>query len=405
MNRISKKIKVAWFSSLDVNYLRKNSPLFIKNYTPNILAPWIDLSLNEFKKRDDVELHVIAAFYKLTRDCHFIEDGIHYHLITQKVPLFHKTYPVIFQKLTNYWILRKKVDSLLNKIKPDLIHMHGSDIDLSVCTINSKYPVLLTPSTFITHLVEFAQNNYDLHRLKREEKVLASVQNFGIRANFMREVIRKYNDKAHFYWHHYPINKPTISAKNFPVKDADIVFAARLNKNKGIEDLLYSLKKIMVDYQTNITLKIVGDEGIPSYKAHILNLIKDLELSDNVRFLGRMNSQEKLFEEIAKAKINVLPTHFEMIPGTILESMLIGTPVITYPVGGIPDLNLDEERVLFADKGNIDDLSSKILGLLSDKIKMEILTSRSLRYVTEYYDNEKAIDDMILAYKSILNGI
>ena len=66
-----------------------------------------------------------------------------------------------------------------------------------------------------------------------------------------------------------------------------------------------------------------------------------------------------VFKEAIKAKICVLPTYYDVIPGTIIESMFMKIPVVAYAVGGIPTLNDNVETVRLVDKYDINGLAKE----------------------------------------------
>ncbi len=398
-----KPLKAVWFCSFNPDYIKGKKPRFISGYSPNILAPWIDLLLDEVKVHKNVRVHLISTYYKLVKDFHYFEDNVSYHLISQKMPFFRKTYPPLWEKMTGYYILRRKIEKIINNIEPDIIHYHGSDLDATQAFRGLGIPSLLTPVTFMDELYQYFPTKENLNRLQREQWMFKKEKHFGIRANFMKHKIESLNPEANFHWHNYPIRKPNISAEQFPEKDSEIVFAARLNQNKGIEDLIQAVGLLMRDVPA-IRIKVIGDSGNPDYYSKILNMVEKLGLQSHFQFMGKVDSQEELFTEIAKAKVYVLPTYFDMIPGTIIESMYIGTPVVTYPVGGIPDLNLNGETVLFAERGNVPDLASKILRLLNEKQYSIGLSRAAMKYVSENYSNEKAASDILTAYERIIES-
>jgi len=395
------KIKVAWLSSFDVAYIKGNDVPIISGSYPFVLAPWIGLSLDEFKKRTDVEIHVISEQPKIINDVYFIEEGIHYHLVSNRVPFTKKAYPLFFKRITGYYLLRYKVRRIIDTIDPDVVHMHGSDIDLAMCVLSLNLPVLLTPSTFMTHLAEYNDNRLNRYKAKREQKILSRVNYFGIRAHFMKGVVGMINRNAEFYWHNYPIQKSTIKS-NLTMQIFDIVFASRLNPNKGINDLLMALEILKKERCRCFTLKIVGHAS-DAERRHVLDFIRKLDLVEQVCYVGPTKTQRELFEHMAQAKINVLPTYFDMIPGTILESMDIGVPVIAYAVGGIPDLNLGEEKVVLVNRGNVRQLALEIETLIDSPEKRMNLANLSMIYMNKEMNNAKAIDDMISTYRSIIN--
>ena len=106
--------------------------------------------------------------------------------------------------------------------------------------------------------------------------------------------------------------------------------------------------------------------------------------------------------EVVKARISVLPTYNDTIPGTIVESMLLGVPVISYNTGGIPDLNIDGEHVILVEQGNIGKLANEIIELLSNNNKQQELAERAMKYALNEFDNANSVNLLIKAYKAVI---
>lgn len=68
--------------------------------------------------------------------------------------------------------------------------------------------------------------------------------------------------------------------------------------------------------------------------------IKDLHLEQSVTLLGRL-PQKDLFEYIKASDVFVLNTAYEGFSHQLLEVMALGTPIITTPVGGNPEIVSD----------------------------------------------------------------
>ena len=133
-------------------------------------------------------------------------------------------------------------------------------------------------------------------------------------------------------------------------------------------------------------------------------LVKKWNIENNVTFTGYLSTQNEAFEIVAKAKIDVLPTHYDIIPGTILECMYIGVPVISNSVGGIPDLNENSECVVLSKKGNIPGLASLITDLLNNDEKRKTLIENSKVEVKKFYDKNEIYKDILIIYRNILEN-
>lgn len=116
-----------------------------------------------------------------------------------------------------------------------------------------------------------------------------------------------------------------------------ILFLSRLVPEKGIYELLEAVERLSARFN-DLKIEIVGDG--PERQA-IEDWVRSRKLDGRVRMRGYLRGQEKA-KAFAGAGIFVLPTrHGEGCPVTLLEAMAAGLPVITTPVGGIPDVFRD----------------------------------------------------------------
>ena len=114
--------------------------------------------------------------------------------------------------------------------------------------------------------------------------------------------IQSINHDAKFYFNHYPT--PTLQEIPKEInKNADIVFAARLSKDKGIDDLIESCKFVKKKFPDFI-LKIVG-HGSQTKIENIKQKINEYGLKDNVNFIGFLPAQEDVLIEELTSKICV----------------------------------------------------------------------------------------------------
>ena len=119
-----------------------------------------------------------------------------------------------------------------------------------------------------------------------------------------------------------------------------LVYVGRLVYQKGLDRLLPSLKHI-----ANLHLTIIG-EG--KEKKHLKKIIKENNIVNNIEFLGQVNIP---YPYIAGADYLVLPSRWEGFPNVVLESLVLGTPVITMKeIVGLQDLKSniqDKSLILF----------------------------------------------------------
>lgn len=113
-----------------------------------------------------------------------------------------------------------------------------------------------------------------------------------------------------------------------------LLFLSRLIRNKGIMETLLAFQRICREH-SNLTLRIAGTGP---FLNDLVKHVFELGLTDRVEILGFVSGETKR-ETMIHSDIYVLPTyHGEGLPNSILEAMAFGLPVITTPVGGIPDI-------------------------------------------------------------------
>lgn len=122
-----------------------------------------------------------------------------------------------------------------------------------------------------------------------------------------------------------------------------LVYLGYIYKEKGIFDLLDVIASNRDRWLGHLTLTIGGQWN----EDRVLNFIKDNDLGGIVKFVGWVSGDDKA-TILSKTDILILPSYYEGLPISILEAMSYAMPVITTPVGGIPEVVTDgAEGTLF----------------------------------------------------------
>lgn len=126
-----------------------------------------------------------------------------------------------------------------------------------------------------------------------------------------------------------------------------LVYLGYLLQPKGIFDLLDVMIANQDRWRGKVTLTIGGQYNEDKIRA----IIKDNGLSDMAKFLGWVKGAEK-DRIMATSDVLVLPSYFEGMPICILEAMTYAIPIITTPVGGIPEIMTDGIEGTFITPGD-----------------------------------------------------
>ncbi|MDP2638343.1 MAG: glycosyltransferase family 4 protein [Candidatus Levybacteria bacterium] len=160
-----------------------------------------------------------------------------------------------------------------------------------------------------------------------------------------------------------------------------VVYIGRLSKAKGIEDAILSVN-ILKSKGEKIRLTVVG-RGDKDYSLYLKSFCKELNIQDNVEFLGYISEKEK-FETIASSHILVSPSAKEGFGLTIPEAGSMGVPSVVYNSLGLSDIVIDHKTGLICQQNTPENLADNINILLKDKILYKTLSEgarkESLRY-------------------------
>lgn len=154
---------------------------------------------------------------------------------------------------------------------------------------------------------------------------------------------------------------PQISKEPVLQKKKQILFSGTLYAGKGYQDLIRAFAKIAIKYPDwNVVL--AGNGEVEKGRA----ISKELGIANQVEFLGWVSGEQKdkVFRE---SMIFCLPSYAEGFPMAVLDAWAYGLPVITTPVGGIPDVAKDGENMLLFNPGDIDALAHQLEKMIIDE--------------------------------------
>ncbi|MCB5224458.1 MAG: glycosyltransferase family 4 protein [Candidatus Cloacimonadaceae bacterium] len=390
-------MKIAWICHFSNAEVRKALKLSDQVHS---FAPWITNTIKVFENNPEHELHVIAPHRFLKRSTSFETEGVHYHFFNPGIPFWGRQWPSFFRwdLWTGFKKNNKKVGNWVNAIKPDVIHLQGAEnayYSSSIFQFQGRYPIVVNlqrmdPSFY-----------YDLSREAKtrravEEKILKNFPHFSIRTQTMEQDLLSVNPNAQTHWVRYHIPQPR-ACETCP-KQYDLVFFARVSPSKGIEDLLRAAGTLTGEIP-GLSLCIIG--GVSSSYREYLN---EMAAPSGLRLVwkGLLPEIDDVHKEACKARVSVLPTHQDIIPGTIVESMQLGIPVVSYKVGSIPELNAENESLLLVEKGDIQGLAVQIKKLLTDEEYAAQLAQQAQRTINKFIVSEDVLGQHIACYTCVM---
>lgn len=173
-----------------------------------------------------------------------------------------------------------------------------------------------------------------------------------------------------------------------------IGYFGRLKKYKSVEHLLRALPSV-IERVPNLKVIVVG-EG--DDRPRLETLARELNVHHVAEFTGFV-SEEKKKELLQKMWFKVTTSSKEGWGLTVIEANACGTPVVASNVEGLRDAVRDGETGLLYEYGNVADLSTKILHLLTDGDLRSRLTTNAIAYARKF-DWEKSAQETLQLLES-----
>lgn len=112
-----------------------------------------------------------------------------------------------------------------------------------------------------------------------------------------------------------------------------------MNSERKGERILIDIVKQTRNLGYNVDAILIGDGTLrPSFEQYA----EDIGLQSYIRFTGLLPTPDDVRSVLKDADIFVFPTQGEGLPRGIIEAMAMGLPVLSTPVGGIPEIIDDE---------------------------------------------------------------
>lgn len=298
----------------------------------------------------------LKAYFRLLIEIMKPADIVHIHL---------SSYMSFYRKLIIFWFAR------IRGIKT-VVHLHGSMFrefyenghtaqkKLIIWVFNNSDAIIVLSEAWSQFIGEISNNN-NIHILHN-----------GVSAEKFQQP--------------KPVNKSQIT----------ITFMGRLGERKGTYDLLEAFTRLSKEIP-EVELLLGGDGDIEEVK----ELVDKKGLSNCIHVLGWVSGTQKL-NVFAKTDIYALPSYNEGLPVSILEAMASGAPIVSTPVGGIPEAVIEGRNGFLVQPGDIDTLYLRLSELCRNKQLRQNMGQESIQLISQKFDIQKLIDDLITVYKKVL---
>ena len=163
----------------------------------------------------------------------------------------------------------------------------------------------------------------------------------------------------------------------------DLLFAGKLGEKKGVFSLLRSLEALYQKGRKNFRLFMIGDNGNQEEKEAVFALAKTCNYP--IYFLGRLDYSD-LIPWYEFSDCFLLPSFFDAVPMTVIESLACGNKVVLTALEGLEDFfteNLPTAPIFFVElppRKNADEIPEEVLPVFEERLEKQIAQCMDSEY-------------------------
>lgn len=205
--------------------------------------------------------------------------------------------------------------------------------------------------------------------------------------------LKKFDISKKTEWH------MEIRSKYNIFKD-DIVFGfvGRLDKDKGINELLESFRNILTENPSSHLLMVGRVDKASTLDQSLYEWSKN---EPQIIYCGETFNVEKY---LAAIDIFILPSYREGFGTSVIEAEAMEVPVIVTDIIGPIEAMLDKQTGLVVKKKNALELTEAMINLMNDKNKREEMGKKGRLFVTENFEANKLFKYILEDRKRLLKS-
>ena len=290
--------------------------------------------------------------------------------------------------MKNLFSLVPPLIKIFRTIKPDLIHSHNNYFSLFFVSL--AYRIASRKALFFQtiHITNhhFANKSFKFRMITALERISLFLNKTYL-ISISSDTFRL---SQQYYKNTYKINKliwsgiDTLKCNkanyghirriDFQYLSSDIIaiYVARIDENKNHEIIVRAAKELN-EKCNNLKFIFVGDGPT---RSHLEKLVRDLKLTETIRFTGFVNI---VYEYLSISDIGVISSLSEAFPLVLLEKMNMELPVVASDIPIFRELITVNENGYLFNPANVDELVGRIEFLYYNKAERLRLGANAAR--------------------------
>jgi L-malate glycosyltransferase len=321
-----------------------------------------------------------------------------------------KSYILPIQKPLGYYLNVYSLKKLLNRIKPDILHVHYATGCGTLGRLSGFNPTVLSvwgTDVMITPQKSDIMRWLVIKNLKYYNWICST-------SKIMTKTVKKlYPESANISQIPIGVDTSIFCSILNPNYDYITIGTVKvMDKIYGTDLLIRSFAKVFNYFSSEdpaiakkLRLKIVGGGSRVSkvpFMKDLKSLAKEMGIESITNFVGQVPNVE-VPQHLNTLDIYVAMSRVESFGVAIIEASACELPVVVSDVGGLPEVVVDNKTGFIVESDNVDQCTERLIDLINNKnlrIKMGIA---GRDFVKKHYEWELCFSQLDMVYQKVIN--
>ena len=345
-------------------------------------------------------------------------------------------FEMVKKMLFNRFVDEEDLDNYLNiieKVKPDLIHIHGTENPFGCIISHTKIPVVISMQGIPTAIelkylaglpseyLKTGKTNFGIKDLMngkrfkkgfrgmrlmaaREQKNLNHCRYIIGRTEWDRRVTSVLAPQSTYFGNDHRILDDIYYDSNWAYPDDTNGFVVHTtisnNYYKGFETLCHALT-LLNENGIDVEWRVAGISENSLINKIVKKQLKKKYPHRGLVLLGSLDEQE-LVVKLKEAHIYVMTSHIENSPNNLCEAMILGMPCIATLAGGTGSMLTDKQEGILIQDGDPWVMAGAILELVKKWEEAVRYGENARKRALKRHDKNTIVTSLIETYQLII---
>lgn len=356
---------------------------------------------------------------------------------------YHPIYTgnIIWENIKHRFFPEKQKDfssdyqRIIEEIKPDVVHIHGSENDFHCIANKTNCPIVLSiqgnltvfsnkffsgfhgkylntsPEKITLKTIVFGRSSFrkGFCNFRRKSKIelngLLHISNIIGRTDWDRRISRVQAPQSRYYVCNEMLRESFYNYEweMLPPKQHIIIHTTNDDcYYKGFETICHTLTLL-----NRMGLKVEWRVAGVSENSAVNKITKKYLGNDypqkGLVLMGALD-EKGLIDSLLSSHIYVMPSHIENSPNNLCEAMLLGMPCIATHAGGTDSIMINKKEGLLIQDGDPWSMAGSIIELINDWQQAIEYGHNARKHALERHDRDTIVNDLITIYQTIVDN-